>query len=206
MSQESRKHSREVFEKVRVNAMFFLVCRDFGWVFGPLQKDMARYRGPIGGYLALGRSGDTRAGGWVSLRGQSGGWRAGAMRVPAGRVVRKFEKVVPATPQSEVLAKFFEEIGEKCGELLAKFFADFRPSISRENGRKKIHEKSSTFSTVHQIKFFHCCNSGGLGAQEKAVPDNKIWKTASHGSVSSISRSGPLLWTHIFAAGFCLSL
>ena len=73
--------------------------------------------------------------------------------------------VVPAIPQSEVLAKFFEEIGEKCGEILAKFFADFRPSISRENGRKKFHEKSSTFATAHQIKFFHCCNSGGLGAQ-----------------------------------------
>ena len=135
---------------------------------------------------------------------------------------------MPAIPQSEVLAKFFEEIGEKGGEILAKFFADFRPSpdppilaffdflaffvfrfsllslavflpfprisgvprrekpllfwgkalafskkarvggsgsISRENGRKKFHEKSSTFSTVHQIKFFHCCNSGGLGAQ-----------------------------------------
>ena len=77
--------------------------------------------------------------------------------------------VVPAIPQSEVLAKFFEEIGEKCGEILAKVFADFRPSISRENGRKKFHEKSSTFSTVHQIKFFHCCNSGGLGAQALAV-------------------------------------
>ena len=68
---------------------------------------------------------------------------------------------MPAIPQSEVLAKFFEEIGE----ILAKFFADFRPSISRENGRKKFHEKSSTFSTVHKIKFFHCCNSGGVGAQ-----------------------------------------
>ena len=61
---------------------------------------------------------------------------------------------MPAIPQSEVLVKFFEEIGEKCSEILAKFFADFRPSISRENGRKKFHEKSSTFSTVHQIKFF----------------------------------------------------
>ena len=72
---------------------------------------------------------------------------------------------MPATPQSEVLAKFFEEIGEKCGEILAKIFADFCPSISRENGRKKFHEKSLTFSTVHQIKCFHCCSSGGLGAQ-----------------------------------------
>ena len=69
--------------------------------------------------------------------------------------------LVPAIPQSEVLAKFFEEIGE----ILAKFFADFRPSISRENGCKKFHEKSATFSTVHQLKFFHCCHSGGLGAQ-----------------------------------------
>ena len=73
--------------------------------------------------------------------------------------------IVPAIPQSEVLAKLFKEIGEKRGEILAKFFADFRPSISRENGCEKFHEKSSTFSTVHQIKFFHCCNSGGLGAQ-----------------------------------------
>ena len=84
------------------------------------------------------------------------------------RSVRKNDqKFVPAIPQSEVLAKFLQETGEKCGEILAKFFADFCPSISRENGRKRFHEKSSTFSTVHQIKFFHCCNSGGFGAQQK---------------------------------------
>ena len=29
--------------------------------------------------------------------------------------------------------------------------------------KKRNHEKSSTFSTVHQIKFFHCCNSGASG-------------------------------------------
>ena len=34
------------------------------------------------------------------------------------------DKGQPAIPQSEVLAKFFEEISEKCGEILAKFFAD----------------------------------------------------------------------------------
>ena len=28
---------------------------------------------------------------------------------------------VPAIPQSEVLAKFFEEIGEKCGEIFRRF-------------------------------------------------------------------------------------
>ena len=30
------KSSREFFEKVRVNAVFFLVFWDYGWVFGPL--------------------------------------------------------------------------------------------------------------------------------------------------------------------------
>ena len=84
--------------------------------------------------------------------------------------------LVPAIPQSEVLAKFFEEIGETCGDILAKFFADSRPSISRENGRKTFHEKSSTFSTVHQIKFFHCCNSGGLGAQH--FPATQLFNVA----------------------------
>ena len=68
---------------------------------------------------------------------------------------------VPAIPQSEVLANFFQEIGEKCGEILAKF------SSFNFQGKwpQKIHEKSSTFSTVRQIKFFHCCSSGGWEAQ-----------------------------------------
>ena len=55
----------------------------------------------------------------------------------------------PVIAQSEVLANFLQETGEKCGEHLAKHFADFRPSISRKHGRKKFHGKSSTFSTVH---------------------------------------------------------
>ena len=33
---EEGESSRELFEKVRVNTAFFLVFRDFGWVFGPL--------------------------------------------------------------------------------------------------------------------------------------------------------------------------
>ena len=69
----------------------------------------------------------------------------------------------PVLPQSEVLVKFVQKTGEKCSENLAKNFADFRPSISRESVRKKSHEKSSTFSPLHQIKFFHCCNSGRWG-------------------------------------------
>ena len=69
--------------------------------------------------------------------------------------------VVPAIPQSEVLARLLQEVAEKCCKILAKWFADFRPSIFRGNRRNKNHKKSSTFSTAHQIKFFHCCNSGG---------------------------------------------
>ena len=37
--------------------------------------------------------------------------------------------------------------------------ADICPSIFRESGCNKLHEKSSAFSTVREIKFFHCCNS-----------------------------------------------
>ena len=53
----------------------------------------------------------------------------------------------------------FKETDEKCGENLVNFFFDFRPSISREIGRKKFHTNSSThqdlkFHTAEQI-FFH---------------------------------------------------
>ena len=94
-------------------------------------------------------------------------------------LIYEYHFVVPAIPQSEVLAIFLQEIGEKCGEISAKFFADFRPSISRENGRKKSHEKSSTFSMVHEIKFFHCCISGGwvaehFGKEEKRSLESLI--------------------------------
>ena len=63
----------------------------------------------------------------------------------AARLPCVSQLIVPAIPQSEVLAKFFEEIGEKRGEILAKFFANFRPSISRENGLKKFHENPRHF-------------------------------------------------------------
>ena len=37
------------------------------------------------------------------------------------------EKLGPKSPESEILAKHFADMGEKRGENLAKFFADFRP-------------------------------------------------------------------------------
>ena len=56
---------------------------------------------------------------------------------------RKLRKILsrffmPKSPESEILAKCFADMGEKCGKNLAKHFADFRPSISRRSGRKKI--------------------------------------------------------------------
>ena len=59
----------------------------------------------------------------------------------------------PVIPQSEVLAKFVQETGEKCGETSAKTIADFRVSVSRKKARKKFHEKNFDISTVHQIEF-----------------------------------------------------
>ena len=59
------------------------------------------------------------------------------------------------SPESEILAKFFADMGEKCCEKMAKCFADFRPSISRKSGREKFHEKLATNSAGREIKFFH---------------------------------------------------
>ena len=67
----------------------------------------------------------------------------------------------PAIPQSEVLAKFVQETGEKCGEHLAKIFAHFGPSFSRENGRRKFHEKSSTFPQCTKLSSFTAATLGG---------------------------------------------
>ena len=58
-------------------------------------------------------------------------------------------------PESEIPASVFVYTGEKRSEILAKHFAGFRLLISRESGSKKFHEKSSTFSTRDEIKFFH---------------------------------------------------
>ena len=82
------------------------------------------------------------------------------------KVVQYTSNLYRIIPQSEILVKFVQETGEKCGKNLAKSFCRFS-SISRQNGHKKFHEKSSTFSTVPQIKLFHCCNSGRWGPQGK---------------------------------------
>ena len=61
---------------------------------------------------------------------------------------------VPAIPQSEVLAKNMQEISKKCGEILAKFFADYRSSISRESPQK---------NSLKILDIFHCAPNFSFG-------------------------------------------
>ena len=72
------------------------------------------------------------------------------------------------SPESEIQAKFFADMGEKCGEKMANFFADFRPSISKKSGRKKFHEKLATNSAGREIKFFHRETLGVWGHNKSA--------------------------------------
>ena len=62
---------------------------------------------------------------------------------------------MPKSPESKILAKFFADMDKKCGEKMVKFFADFRPSISRKSGHKRFHEKLATDSAGREIKLFH---------------------------------------------------
>ena len=70
---------------------------------------------------------------------------------------------MPKSSESEILAKFFADMGEKFGERMAKFFADFRPSISRKSGRKKL----ATNMAGHETKFFHCETLGAWGRKKR---------------------------------------
>ena len=70
---------------------------------------------------------------------------------------------MPKSPESEILAKFLADMGEKFGEKMGKFFADFHPSISRKSGRKKFHEKLATNSVGRKTKFFHRETLGAWG-------------------------------------------
>ena len=59
------------------------------------------------------------------------------------------------SPESEIQAKLFADFGETCGEILAKTFANFRPSICRKNDRMKRHKSNScTTFTSHETNSF----------------------------------------------------
>ena len=45
------------------------------------------------------------------------------------------------SPESEILAKFFADMGEKCGEKMAKFFAAFSSFNFQEKWAQEISRK-----------------------------------------------------------------
>ena len=83
---------------------------------------------------------------------------------------------MPVIPHREVLAFFARDQRKMRRKFGGTLFADFRLSIPKEYGRKKIHKNSTTCSTVHQIKFFHCSNSGSWEAQNVFGPNGSSGK------------------------------
>ena len=61
---------------------------------------------------------------------------------------------MPMIPQSKVPANFLQKIGERCGEFLEEILADFRPSISRENDRKKFHAHSAPNKVLSSLQLW----------------------------------------------------
>ena len=64
----------------------------------------------------------------------------------------------PERNADEKFDREFKETGEKCGEILTKFSVDFRPSISREIGRKNFtqippHIRTSNSTRLNQNSF-----------------------------------------------------
>ena len=86
-----------------------------------------------------------------------------------GRGLNCCGRCSPERNSSEISGMSISKTGEKCGEILAKFSADFRPSFSRENRCKKFHTNSFTRtsnSTGLETKFFHCDILGVGGPSE----------------------------------------
>ena len=63
-----------------------------------------------------------------------------------------YERLCRKAPRAKFWRNFSPTWAKKCGEKMAKIFADFRPSISRKSGRKKFHEKLATNSAGRKFK------------------------------------------------------
>ena len=93
-----------------------------------------------------------------------GGWARGILPMPEIH----YEGISWERSSGEI----FADAGEKRSENLAKKFADFCPLISSKSGCKKFHEKSSTFSTRDETKFFHReIPGGGLCQRFRPMPE-----------------------------------
>ena len=77
----------------------------------------------------------------------------------------RYLSLVPAIPQSEVLAIFLEEIGEKCGEILAKMFCrflscNFQAEWPQKNSRRIL---DIFHSAPNKVFFFFTAATLGAG-------------------------------------------
>ena len=87
---------------------------------------------------------------------------------------------------------------------LANYFAALPPSISMENGRKKVQKKPSTFATAHQITFFHRCNSGRWAAQHHTMRPQIVTHTFWLFGNQFLNYTGHLLHRAFWQEFFCV--
>ena len=71
----------------------------------------------------------------------------------------------PQSPRAKFLRNFSKRSAEKCGEILAKFSQIFVLQFPGKMAAKNFTKNPRHFPRCTKLNFFHCCNSGGLGAQ-----------------------------------------
>ena len=81
------------------------------------------------------------------------------------------QNFVPAIPQNEVLAKFFEEIGEKCGEILRNFSQIFVLQFPGKMAAKNFTKDPAHFPRCTKLSFFTAATLGASGPN-KIPPQN----------------------------------
>ena len=91
-------------------------------------------------------------------------WRT--LRTEDGRSFQAMTASCPQSPRAKFLRKFCKKSAENFGEILARFSSfDFQGKW-----RQKIHSKSSTFSTMQQVKFSLIAATLRAGGPREYVP------------------------------------
>ena len=93
--------------------------------------------------------------------------------------------VMNVMPESEIQANFFADPGEKRGEILAKYFTDFRPGHFQEKWPQEFSTKNPPqFSKREEKKSFFHRKLLGVGR-----PKSLLWWPFSN----NVPRSAQLL-------------
>ena len=114
-------------------------------------------------------------------------------------------------PDSEIEATFFSDTFEKRVEILVIIFTRFHPLISMKSDHKKIHEKSSTYSTGDKATFFDgeilgvggpkilASETGTIGANGQAELLEAGWALQALQGTNSLGKSSIVSsWRHKF--------